>query len=213
MGWRGSRYEIIPDKNHTGRMVLSAGPHSNSNSNSHNGGTQHMPALNLRLGEQLITEETYTDSIRGGHTDRDRDGDGIPYHTSHITLNTAESPHTHSINGMASRAMMNSTDNPHMRGTLLAGFTKMDSYCGLDGCYRLTVTANTSESVEVSRVHAATSFFEACGYRGSSLCVCVCVFVCLCVCVFYCMCARVTACERESVCVSHCSCVSVRVCV
>jgi hypothetical protein len=144
MGWRGSRYEIIPDKNHTGRMMLTAGSHGNSYSHSHDSGTEHMPALNLRLKGQLITEDTYTDS------------------------NTAESPHTQSIN------------STHMGGTLLTGFTNRDSYCGLDGCYRLTVTANTSESAEVSRVHAATSFFEACGYRGASLCVCVLLYVCAC---------------------------------
>ena len=96
-----------------------------------------------------VASTTDTDAYTGADTDRDI----VPYTMQSARCATAQN------------------ETLTMNGTLLTGFSGRDSYCGLDGCYRLTVTANTSESLSVSRISSATSFFEACGYRGVSLCV------------------------------------------
>ena len=194
--------------------MLTAGSHSSS--------TEQVHSPRLRLGGRLITQEdaySNRDSNRDGGRDSNRDGIRHTLDTSHITLDIhTDSPNTHNMNTIPSDALLNiiqatanNENDAQIGGTLLTGFQGRDSYCGLDGCYRLTVTANTSGSADVSRVHAATSFFEACGYRGASLCVCVTVFVRVTVCVLLCLCVLLCVCITVSVrhCVLVYYCVSV----
>ena len=55
------------------------------------------------------------------------------------------------------------------RGTLDSGFQKLDSLCGLKGCYRFSthLNYNTADQMKAAKINASTSFFSACGYRGA----------------------------------------------